>query len=113
MSVVDTYLDSLTGPEHDVLSHMYGVVRQAIPDATEELSYNMPTFKWQGKGVVSILSNKDFLSLYPFCNHDTLGIDLSMFETTKGSIHFTLEHPLSDEMLRKIIAARMAMIGRH
>lgn len=112
MSCIDEYLETVTGRQHEILAHMYSLVREAMPDATEELSYNMPTFKWQGKGVVAILSNKNFMSIYPFCNHGHLGLDLSSYETTKGSIHFTLEHPVSDELLRTIIAARQQQITK-
>ncbi|TAH36293.1 DUF1801 domain-containing protein [Candidatus Saccharibacteria bacterium] len=111
MSVIDDYLATVEGSKAAVLEHMYVVVREAMPEATEELSYNMPTFKWRGKGVIAILSNKNFLSIYPFCNHDRLGLDLSSYETTKGSIHFTPEHPVPDDLLRAIIAARQQQIS--
>ncbi len=110
MSVVDDYIATIANPEKSVLEHMYAVVRETVPDTTEELSYNMPAFKWRGKGLVAILSNKDFMSIYPFCNHDRLGLDLSGYETTKGSIHFTLEKPVPDTLLREIIAARQKQI---
>ncbi len=110
MTVIDEYLETLTGQEKQILAHMYKVVRATIPDATEELSYNMPSFKWQGKGVIAIMSNKKFLSIYPFCNVERLGLDLSAYEGTKGSIHFSVEHPVPDELLTIIIAARQQQI---
>jgi uncharacterized protein YdhG (YjbR/CyaY superfamily) len=110
MSVIDDYVDTLRGPERVELQRMYVLVRQMVPDATEELSYAMPAFKYNGKGLVAIMANKDFLSLYPFGAVDRLGVDLSGFETTTGSIHFTLEHPISDELLRQIIKARLGQI---
>jgi len=110
MSVIDDYVDTLRGPERVVLQRMYVLVRQLVPDATEELSYAMPAFKYKGKGLVAIMANKNFLSLYPFGAVDNLGLDLSAFETTSGSIHFTLEHPISDELLRQIINARLGQI---
>ena len=66
MSVVDDYLKSLSGPEKQTFAHMYDVVRHMVPSATEELSYAMPAFKYKGKGLVAIMVNKDFMSLYPF-----------------------------------------------
>lgn len=110
MTVIGEYLATVTGKEHDILAHMYEVVRAAVPDATEELSYNMPTFKWRGKGVIAILANKDFMSIYPFCNLDRLELELPGYETTKGSIHFTAEHPVPDDLLRAIVAARQQQI---
>lgn len=107
MSVVDDYLATLVGPERAVLAHLYAVVRATVPDATEELSYNMPAFKQNGKALISIMANKNFLSVYPFSNLEPLGLDFSAYETTKGSIHFSVDKPISDEFLREIIKVRL------
>jgi len=112
MTVVDDYLATLSGPEKELLTHMYTIVRTMVPDATEELSYAMPAFKYKGKGLVAIMANEQFLSVYPFGSIENLGLDLSAFEGTKGSIHFTVDHPISDELLRQIIAARVEQIMR-
>lgn|ERR1700689_3415423 len=107
MSVIDDYLVTLSEPAKTTISHMYGIVRDIVPDATEEMSYAMPAFKCKGKSLVAIMANKKFLSLYPFCALDKLGLDLSEFECTSGSIHFSAKKPISDDLLRKIITARM------
>jgi len=110
MSVVDDYLETLSGPDKQTVAHMYDVVRQMVPSATEELSYAMPAFKYKGRGLVAIMVNKDFLSLYPFGAIEKLGLDLSAYEGTTGSIHFRVNKPVSDELLKQIIAARVRQI---
>jgi len=110
MSVVDDYLETLSGPEKQTVAHMYGVVRQMVPSATEELSYAMPAFKYNGKGLVAIMVNKDFMSLYPFGAVEKLGLNLSAYECTSGSIHFSVDKPISDELLQNILAAHMQQI---
>ena len=110
MSVIDDYLETLSGAEKATLAHMYGIVREMVPDATEELSYAMPAFKYKGKSLVAIMATKNFLSLYPFGNTANLGLDLSAFEGTKGSIHFSPENPISDALLQKIVQARIQQI---
>jgi uncharacterized protein YdhG (YjbR/CyaY superfamily) len=73
MTVIDEYLASLSGKDKQVIEHMYAVVREMVPDATEELSYAMPAFKYKGKGLVAIMANKEFMGLYPFGNIENLG----------------------------------------
>ena|GEM_PF-6263773 len=51
MTVVDDYLDQLSGSDRQVIEPMYQQVRTLVPDATEELSYAMPAFKYKGKGL--------------------------------------------------------------
>lgn len=110
MSVVDDYLASLKGNEKNIVEHMYSVVRQMVPDAAEELSYAMPAFKYRGRGLVAIMVNKNFLSLYPFCSIKRLEVDVSAFEHTTGSIHFSQDKPLPDDLLKAIIEARKQQI---
>ena len=110
MTVVEEYAAKLKGPEKEVIEHMGEIVRKTVPDATEELYYGMPSFKYKGKGLVSILANKNFLSLYPYSAVENLGLDISAYEGTKGSIHFSVDKPVSDELLRKILKARIKQI---
>jgi len=110
MSVIDDFMPSLTPENKQVIGHMYAIVRQQVPDATEELSYGMPAFKWRGKGLIAVMPTKDGLSLYPFCAVSRLGIDLSDYAMTSGSIHFSLEQPVPDELLKQIIIARQQQI---
>lgn len=111
MTVIDDYLHTLEDSNQMLVGHMYTLVRKSVPDATEELSYAMPAFKWRGKGLLAVMVNKDFLSLYPFCAVERLGLDLSGYECTSGSMHFTLDHPIPDKLLQQIIAARQRLIG--
>jgi uncharacterized protein YdhG (YjbR/CyaY superfamily) len=111
MSVVDEYLASLGGPEKAIIKHVYEIVRAEVPDATEEISYGMPAFIYKGKGLMAVMANKNFLSLYPFCAISRLGLDFSEFETTSGSIHFSSDKPIPDEMLKAVLEARKKLIG--
>jgi uncharacterized protein YdhG (YjbR/CyaY superfamily) len=70
----------------------------------------MPSFRYHDKDLVAIIARTNFISLYPFCSVSRLGLDLNAYETTNGSIHFTLAHPLPDEFLREIIAARVRLL---
>jgi uncharacterized protein YdhG (YjbR/CyaY superfamily) len=110
MTVIDDYLAQLEGKEKHLIAHMYDIVRQMVPEATKELSYAMPAFKYKGKGLIAIMANKDFLSLYPFSAGEKLGLDLSAFECTSGSIHFTVKKPIPDVLLRQIITVRQQQI---
>lgn len=111
MSVIDDHLQVLSGPEKQTIGHMYKEVRRLVPEATEEMSYAMPSFKYRGKGLVAIMAHKNFMSLYPFGAVEKLGLDLSAYECTSGSIHFSVDKPISDELLKNIVEARQRQIG--
>ena len=110
MTVIDNYLVGLNEPEKSVVKHMYSIVRKIVPGATEELSYAMPAFKYKGKGLVAIMVNKEFMSLYPFGSVDRLGVNVAAYECTSGSIHFSVDKPITDKLLKQIVVARMRQI---
>jgi uncharacterized protein YdhG (YjbR/CyaY superfamily) len=110
MTVTEEYIAHLNEPEKTVIENMYSVVRQTAPGSTEGFSYGMPAFKYKGKGLVAVMANNKFLSIYPFGAVGKLGLDLSEFECTSGSIHFSVENPVTDELLRQIVTSRMRQI---
>jgi len=111
-NVVDEYISMLEGAEQAAVKHVYDVARQLVPGAEQAVYYGMPCLKYKGKGLVSVMASKKFLSLYPFSNVEAVvsADELQGFETTKGSIHFSPSSPLPDALLRKIIAARAERI---
>ena len=105
---VDEYIASLGDAERAVIAHIYDLASELVPTAEQGVSYGMPCLKFNGKGLVSVMVTKKFLSLYPFSGLEAvIGKDeLAGFETTTGSIHFSADHPIPDALLRKIITAR-------
>lgn len=96
----------------NLLSRLVATARRRLPEATEGVSYGIPSLMHAGKPVIGFqVGAKDF-SLYPFSSAVVAAAlraqpDLA---TTKGSIHFTLAEPLSDELIDLIVAERVAEI---
>jgi uncharacterized protein YdhG (YjbR/CyaY superfamily) len=112
MSVLDDYLVGLTSPKRETVGHIYQLVRRWVPSATEEQYYGMPTFKYLGKGLLAVMATKQGLSLYPFCEIGRLrlGVRLSGFQGTNGSLHFSPDHPIPVDLLGAIVEARATLI---
>lgn len=110
---VDEYISSVGGDEKAIIQHMYDLVQGLVPEAKQGISYGMPCLKYKGKGLVSVMVTKKFLSLYPFSNLEALVSkdELTGFETTTGSIHFSTDHPIPDALLQKIIVERLNAIA--
>jgi uncharacterized protein YdhG (YjbR/CyaY superfamily) len=45
---VNEYLSALPKPSKDKIEVLQQTIRQAAPQAEEVISYNMPSFKWNG-----------------------------------------------------------------
>lgn len=112
MGTVGTYLSTIEGPDRAALERLYAIALELVPAAEEGTSYAMAALMYRGKGLIAAVQAKKFLSLYPFsgavvaANLDVL----TNFETTTGSIHFSVEHQLPDAAVRRIVQSRRAEI---
>lgn len=71
------------------------------------MSYGMPGFKLSGKYLVGFCSFKDHMSLFPTSGPiAALKADLIDYKISKGTIHFTVERPLSESLIKKILRVR-------
>jgi uncharacterized protein YdhG (YjbR/CyaY superfamily) len=99
-------------PSDRELERIRKVVMKAVPSAQVGESYGMPAYMYKGKPLLSIMIRKNFLSLYPFSGRVIAGLEneLREYETTSGSVHFTVKDSIPDSLLIRIIEARMVEI---
>lgn len=112
MGTVTDYLETLTGPNRDVLARVIAVAREAAPQAVEGTSYAMPALLIEGKGLLSALETKKHLAIYPFSGQvlPQLADELEGFDWAAGTLRFSAEHPVPDSVVRRIIELRLAEI---
>lgn len=112
MGTVDSYIETVTPPQQTEFKRMRRIIMEAVPTATQGISYGMPAFLYKGKPVISFTVTKKFLSMYPFSGRvvEKLHQKLRDFELTSGSIHFSLGHPIPESLLKEIITTRLQEI---
>jgi uncharacterized protein YdhG (YjbR/CyaY superfamily) len=112
MGTVTDYLDTLSGPNREVLERIVAVAREVAPEAVEGTSYAMPALMVEGKGLLSALETKKHLAVYPFSGKvlAQLAAELGGFDWAKGTLRFSAERPLSDDLVRRIVELRLAEI---
>jgi uncharacterized protein YdhG (YjbR/CyaY superfamily) len=109
VSSVEDYLASLPDDKRAALERLRETIRSAAPMATEKISYGMPAFHHRGN-LVYYAAFKDHCSLFPgskkvLADHAD---ELAGYETTKGTIHFTVDEPLPAALVKKIVKERIA-----
>jgi uncharacterized protein YdhG (YjbR/CyaY superfamily) len=113
MSVIDELLDKYPEAQRVALEHVRQVIYKQVPGVEEVMTYGMPGFKYQKKYLISFASFKDHMSLFPGSEAvERLGSKLKGYTTSKGTIQFTLEKPLPDEVIQEIVAMRKADIEK-
>jgi len=85
------------------------LVHELAPDATETISYAIPTFDLGGKHLVHFAGYEKHVGLYPApSGMEAFKGDLKAYKTGKGSVQFPLEEPLPVDLIRRIVAFRVA-----
>ena len=111
MSVIDDYLQNFPSAERAELERIRKIVHDVAPTADEVITYSMPGFKYKGKYLISFAAFKDHLSIFP--GSDPVGALKTTLKnniTGKGTIQFTLDAPLSDEVIREIVELCVARV---
>jgi|SRR5690348_1189084 len=107
---IDEYLAGVPEPARGTLEKVRAAIRSAVPpEATEAISYRIPTFRYKG-GLVAFAAFSKHCSLFPMslAVMETFKSDLKKFHTFKGTIHFPLDKPLPAALLKKLVKARIA-----
>jgi uncharacterized protein YdhG (YjbR/CyaY superfamily) len=109
----DEYLARVPEPARSTLKKIRAAIRSAVPPkATETISYGMPAFKYKGV-LVWFAGFSNHCSLFPTASViEAFKNELKGFTTSKGSIHFPVDKPLSAALVTKIVKARLAQVER-
>ena len=113
MSVIDDYLETIIPSHRTELERVRSIIKASIPDLkdTEEvISYGLPTINYKGKHLVHFSSFKDHLSLFPGALSKDLKDKVQDYKTSKGTIQFTVDHPLPDALIQEIVRSRLAAV---
>ena len=106
---VDAYLEGLGEPKRSTLEALRRSIRAVVPDAEECISYGMPAFRVDGKVVAGFAAFKNHL---PHSSEvlQGLGDRLTGYECTKGSLHFPVDGPLPDDLVRSLVNAKLEIL---
>jgi uncharacterized protein YdhG (YjbR/CyaY superfamily) len=84
------------------LWEVYEAIKVALPNATEKISYQMPTF-WQGRNLIHFAAFKQWIGLFPGGEATTVFADkLQKFHTSKGGIHLPYNEPIPIALITEI-----------
>jgi uncharacterized protein YdhG (YjbR/CyaY superfamily) len=105
---VDEYLAAVPEKQRVTLEKLRKTIKSAAPEASEAISYRIPTFKYQG----------DLVGFAAFKNHCSFFVmspsvikahkdELKAYKTAPGTIRFPSDKPLPLALVRKLVKARI------
>lgn len=106
---IDEYIAAQSGDKKAALERLRQLIRSIVPQAEESISYQIPMFQYHG-ALVGFAAHTNHCS-FTTANATTLERfreDLKNFKFSPSTVQFSPEKPLPDELIRKIVQARVA-----
>lgn len=104
---IDEFIVSYPKNIQKILQELREVIQSAAPEAGEKIAYGIPTFIFHGN-LVHFSAYDTHLGFYPGSSPiKKFAKELAKYETSKGTIRFPIDKPLSYSLITKIVKFRV------
>lgn len=108
---VDAYLATVPAEVRPALDRVRALARAAVPEATECISYQLPSLR-RRKVFFHYAAFKKHLGIYPPVRGDAaLQADLAPYRGPKGNLQFPFAQPLPYDLIERVVRALSAEAG--
>lgn len=107
MDEIEQYIAQFSDELQGRLQEIRQIIREAAPQASEKISWRMPTFYLNGN-LVHFAMNKAHIGFYPGASGVAYFEDrLGEYKHAKGSIQFPLNQSLPVQLIQDIVKYRV------
>lgn len=104
---IDEYIAAQPENVQPLLQRIRETIRAAALEATEKISWQMPTF-WQGENLIHFAAFRKHIGLYPGGEATSEFAErLAGYKTSKGAIQLPLGKPIDYELIADIVRWRI------
>ncbi len=107
-ATIDGYIAAFAKDVQQQLQHVRRAIAKAAPDASESISYRIPTFKLNGRPLIYFAGFKTHIGLYPV-QADSAGFSPAMarYASGKATLKFPLDAPLPLGLIATVVKAKV------
>lgn len=108
-ATVDDYIAGAPAEARAALEAVRAAIREVVPEASEVISYQIPTFKLS-KGLVSYAAWKNHIGVYALSGTllGTFAEEVKPYSTAKGTLQFPLSEPMPVALIQKLVRAKLS-----
>jgi len=108
-SSIDEYIATFPENVQKILEELRSTIKAAAPEATETISYNIPTFTLKGKYLIYFAGWKNHISIYPIpTGSDEFNKQIAKYVEGKGTLKFPIDKPLPLRLITTIVKLKVA-----
>ncbi len=105
---VNSYITAAPPELQDRLRQLRAAILEAVPEATEKISYRMPFYEFHGRLVYFNLAKHHISLFIPTPIVDEHPDDLAGYHAVQATIHLPLNQDLPIPLIQKLVKARAA-----
>ncbi|MDR2825072.1 MAG: DUF1801 domain-containing protein [Prevotellaceae bacterium] len=107
IKTIDEYIMGFEPVIQKTLNELRNFIKTEAPEATEKISYGMPTFYLKGN-LVHFAAFKDHYGFFPSPSGiNEFAEELAPYRTGKGTLCFPFNKPIPWDILKKVIQYRV------
>jgi uncharacterized protein YdhG (YjbR/CyaY superfamily) len=107
-TTIDDYIKTVPKDVQGLLQGIRRTIRKAAPDAVETISYQIPTFKLNGRFLISFAAWKHHVGVYPIpAGTAAFQKKISEYKAAKSTVQFPLDKPVSSDLVRQLVTFRV------
>lgn len=105
---IDDYISQFPLEVQEILEKIRSIVKEVAPEATEGISYGIPTFYLNGKYFIYFAAWKKHISIYPIPNgSDEFNKEIEKYAFAKGTLKFPLNKPIPYDLIKRIVEVKL------
>ncbi|TGL15277.1 iron chaperone [Leptospira meyeri] len=104
---IDEYIGRFPKDVQEILQKVRSTIQKEAPNASEKISYAMPTFVLNGN-LVHFAAYANHIGFYALPSGNlAFQKEISKYKNGKGSIQFPLKEPIPYDLIKKIVKFRV------
>lgn len=107
INTIDDYILQFPEDVQTILRKLREIIKNAAPEASEKISYQMPTFYLNGN-LVHFAAFQKHIGFYPTPSGiEAFQEEISQYKWAKGSIQFPLDQPIPYDLVERMVLYRV------
>ncbi len=109
---VDEYIGQFDGEVRQRLLKLREIITAEVPEAEEGIMYGLVGYKLHKKPLVYFGGFASHIGFYATPEgHTEFSEELSKYKQGKGSVQFSLDQPLPEDLVKRMVAFKKQQLG--